>query len=127
MGRPFLVAFSSANFTGANDSNENPIFDTGLDTFTLMASTAYVMSGHIHIHTTGTNAHTLAISFAGTATLTSIGYGAWATYAATEALSGADSIWVSSASATVITPSKSTATHHTILIHGIVRINGAGT
>jgi hypothetical protein len=118
---------TTADFTGTNVNTAQPVFNTTEDVITLAANTSYVMEGVYHIHTTGTTSHTLGILFAGTATLTSIGYLAQTTNAATEVLGAVNSIWSSVATITVLTAATATATHHSIVIKGMVRTNAAGT
>lgn len=124
---PFLGMFSSSNFTGTNVNTAQPIFDTTLDTITVIGSTAYIIDAHFHIETTGTTSHTLSLLFGGTATFTSIGYGAWVTNAATEVLGTPSTIWSSVATATAVSSALASATHHTVIMKGIMRINAAGT
>jgi hypothetical protein len=124
---PFIGAFSASDFTGTNVNTAQPIFDTTHDVFTVLGSTTYLINAHFHIHTTGTTGHQLGLLFGGTATLTSIGYAAWATNAATEVTGAPSTLWVSAATVTNVTPSTATATHHTVQLSGMVRINAAGT
>lgn len=117
----------TADFTGTNVNTAQPVFGGTLSTITLPASTSYMFELVCHIHTTGTTSHTFALLFGGTATLTSIGYRVNVTNDATEVFGPANTMWVSVATATVLTAAAATATHHTIRARGIVRINGAGT
>lgn len=121
------ITTATADFTGTNVNTAQPVFDTAADTITLPASTSYIMRGVYHIHTTGTTSHQLGLLFAGTATLTSIAYSASATNAATEVTGAPSTLWVTVATVTNVTPGTATATHHTVIIEGIVRTNGAGT
>lgn len=124
-----IGTFAAADFTGANDTSEQPIFAAAQDTFTVLASTAYVMDACFHIHTTGANAHKLAIGFGGTATTTSIGYGILASALSSEAPNSTIAMnWVSATSSTYTSSSTyASATHHTIFLHGTVRVDQAGT
>lgn len=117
----------TADFTGTNVNTAQPVFDTAQDVITLAAATTYEMEAVYHIHTTGTTSHQLGILFAGTATLTSIDYSVWVTNAATEVLGAVQALWVSVATVTNVTAATATATHHTVLIKGLVRINAGGT
>jgi hypothetical protein len=115
----------TADGAGTDVDTAQAVF--GASTITLPAATTYAMEGVYHIHTAGTTSHQLGLLFAGTATLTSIGYSACATNAATEVLGALSCIWVAVATVTNVSPATATATHHTILINGTVRTNAAGT
>jgi hypothetical protein len=122
------IISQTADYTGTNANTVQKVFNTSTNgAITLPASTSYLMEGIYHIHTTGTTSHSLGISFGGTATLTSIGYHASATNAATEALGAPQTIWISVATNTTVTSAVATASHHTIVIKGIVRVNASGT
>jgi hypothetical protein len=124
---PSMGMFSAADFTGTNVNTAQPIFDTSLDVITVVGSTTYLMEGAFHIHTTGTTSHTLGLLFGGTATLTSIGYWADATNVATEILGAVSRIHSAVATVIVVSSALASATHHSIHLKGIVRINAAGT
>jgi len=125
---PTWLISQSADFTGTNDTNAHPIFNAAAaGTITLPGTTSFIMKGRIHIHTTGATSHTFGILFAGTATLTSIGYIADVTNAATEVLGASQRIWISVATVTVLTAATATATHHSLYIDGVVRTNAGGT
>jgi hypothetical protein len=117
----------TADFTGTNVATAQPVFNTTEDVITLPASTTYLFEGIYHIHTTGTTSHTFGILFGGTATLTDIGFAASTTNAATEVLGAEQTLWCTAATIQVLTAGTATATHHTVRLKGIVRINGAGT
>ena len=126
--QPVWMISQSANFTGANSTAAQPIFNaTAAGTVTLPASTTFIMDACIHIDTVGVTSHTFGVLFGGTATLTSIGYQATVTNAATEVLGGTQTIWIAVATVAVLTAATATATHHTLTINGTVRTNGAGT
>lgn len=118
---------TSGDFTGTNVNTAQPVFDTTEDVITLPGSTSYLLEMSAHIHTTGTTSHTLGLLFAGSATLTSIGYQATVSNAATEVLGAMNSIWSAVATVTVVSAALASATHHSIWLSGIVRINGTGT
>lgn len=124
---PEAVLTQLADFTGTNVTTAQPIFEAAVDTLTLPASTSWLMESCVHIHTLGATSHTLGVLFGGTATLTSIGYSADTTNAATEVLGASQRLWCTAASVQILTAATATATHHTVIINGIVRINGAGT
>lgn len=114
----------SANATGANQNTVQPWFPSA-GGVTLEGSTTYRIRGKIAMNH-GTTSRTLAISFGGTATLTSILY--WSRYSV-GLDSGAATIYfatVDTASSTVIN-SAQTGANEDVEIEGIVRINGGGT
>lgn len=123
----FHFTSTSADFTGTNVNTAQPIFNTTEDVITLPASTSYLMEASLHIETTGTTSHQLGLLFAGTATLTSIAYQATVTNAATEVLGTPQTLWAAVATVTNFSPATATATHHSIWLTGLVRVNGAGT
>jgi uncharacterized protein (UPF0333 family) len=119
--------FLASNFTGQDVNTAQPIFSASQDTFTLPANTAFIMDACFHIHTTGTTSHALSLLFGGTATLTSIGGSYFANNVATEGLGAISAISFSAATAVAVSPATATATHHSIMVRGIVRVNAAGT
>lgn len=127
LSKTIFITTASADFTGTNVNTAQPIFNTTEDVITLPSSTSYLMEASIHIHTTGTTSHTLGILFGGTATLTSIGYQVTATNAATEVLGAGSTIWATVATIIVVSAALASATHHSITLTGIVRINAGGT
>lgn len=125
--KTIFLTTASADFTGTNVNTAQPIFNTTEDLITLPSLTSYLIEGSIHIHTTGTTSHTLGLLFGGTATLTSIGYQVTATNAATEVLGAGATIWATAATIIVVSAALASATHHSITLTGIVRINAGGT
>ncbi len=125
--KPTLFTSTTADFTGTNVNTAQPVFNTTEDTITLAANTTYIMEASYHIHTTGTTSHTLGILFGGTATLTSIGYQALSTNAATEVLGAVSAIWSSAATVVNVSAALASASHHSVIIKGIVRSNASGT
>lgn len=122
------VITQASDFTGTDVNTAQPVFNASTNgTITLPSDTSYLLRGAYHIHTTGTTSHTLATLFGGTATLTSIGYQVQASNAATEVLGAVSVIWSSVATATVVSSALASATHHSILLTGIVRVNAGGT
>lgn len=122
-----IYTSTSADFTGTNVNTAQPVFDTTEDTITLPAATSYLLNAYYHIHTTGTTSHTLGLLFGGTATFTNIDGTYWATNQATEVLGAANAITFASAAVVQVSAALASATHHSILITGIIRVNGAGT
>lgn len=124
---PLLIATTTADFTGTNVNTAQPVFNTTEDTLTVVGATSYKFEASYHIHTTGTTSHTIAVLFGGTATFTSIDYQAMATNAATEVLGTPSTIWGTAATALTVSSALASATHHSILLKGIMRINAGGT
>lgn len=122
-----IFTSTSADFTGANSTAAQPVFNTSEDTLTLAAATSYVFDAWYHIHTTGTTNHGLSLLFGGTATITSIAYSVMTSTPITEVFGGPLFGWASVATAFSIAGALASATHHNIFLTGIVRINAAGT
>jgi hypothetical protein len=117
---------ANADFTGTNVNTAQAVFPGAQDSFNLITGNAFMFEGNYHIHTTGTTSHLLNILFGGTATYT-IGYSAWATNAATEVLGAVSAIWANVATAIGVSAALASATHHSVLLKGIVRCTGSGT
>lgn len=116
-----------ADFTGTNVTTAQPMFPAAQDTITLPANVAYLLEIDAHVHTTGATSHTFGILFGGTATLTNIAYWADVTNAATEVLGASQRIWAAVGTIIILTAATATATHHSLMVRGIVRIANAGT
>jgi hypothetical protein len=122
--------YQDENYTGTNNNTAQQTFSTTAapnGELTLAASTAYRMAGVFHIESTGTNSATLSILFAGTATLTSIGYARHFTAPATETTGSTSSGWSTVATATTLGGAIAAARHYSVIVDGTVRSNGAGT
>lgn len=122
-----LLTTTSTDFTGANSTSAQPIFNTTEDVLTVQGATSYLMEACFHIHTTGTTSHGMSLLFGGTATLTSIGYDCLDVGPATEVFGSPVIGWVTVATATNVLNAVATATHSTIILEGIVRVNAGGT
>lgn len=124
--------YQDSDYTGANVNTAQKIFDESANgSATLPGNTAYILRAQIHIHTTGTTSHDLRLLFnAGSATFTRFDY-AWHTAitpAATEVSAVESSSWVANSTAEqILTAAAATATHHTITLAGIVRVNVGGS
>jgi hypothetical protein len=92
----------------------------------LASGIQYEFEGLFNLTTTGTVSHTDRTSFGGTATLTRIGYYIQRSVNTVTA-TGVNSIWATSAAATVITPAITTAQNAIYRIKGIVEIDAGGT
>lgn len=128
--RPYsqiIFTTTDADFTGTNVNTAQPVFDTTQDVLTIEASTAYLVEAYYHIHTTGTTSHTLGLLFGGTATYTNIDGSYWASNQATEVLGAVNVINFASAAVVQVSAALASATHHSVQIMGVIRVNGAGT
>ncbi len=123
---PFIVATCTADFTGTNVNTAQPLLPVAVDTLTVQPGT-YIMRGRFHVHTTGTTSHQLGLLFGGTATVQDIGYQVEATNAATEVLGPPAGIWITVATVINVSAALASATHHSVILDGIVRISVAGT
>ena len=94
---------------------------------TLAGSTAYMFEGQITISAATSGNNTVATSFGGTATVESIGYTVISSRENT-LIDKNDhrTSYVTTRNSTVVTRDK-TETYATLIIQGIVRINGSGT
>lgn len=120
-----LFKVLSADDTGANSSTAQPWFPTA-GAVTVAASTTYLMEGLLMV-TSGTTAHTFRLSFGGTATLTRIGFVAYANGEATAGdTGGLDATRITSASDTTVIASGGNA-EHVVFVSGVVTINAGGT
>jgi hypothetical protein len=121
----YLFRALSANTAYTNGTSAQNWFASS-GAVAVLANTTYLFDGTLH-QTTGTTSHTLALSFAGTASLTDITYGAWVA-------PGAINTTVATAAFTQVRQATSTVVSAAITLAGvmarvvgIVRINAAGT
>lgn len=114
--------------TGSDVNTAQAVFPT-TGTITLFASKSYEFEAQYFItRVAGTNNHTTAVLFGGTATLTSIAYRAQVTNATGNVLAATQQIFGTAATAVVLTAANTSATENLIInLKGVVRINGAGT
>jgi hypothetical protein len=125
IGLSFLFRSLTANVGYTNNNSVQQWFPT-TGAVAVEASTSYEFEGQL-LQTNGTTSHTVAISFAGTATLTSIEYVSWFAPSLVNAtITTGNTTQVNQAAATIVTPAITTA-GTVIQIRGIVRINAAGT
>jgi hypothetical protein len=125
----FLFKVLGANDTGGQNVNTaQPWFPTN-GAVAVSASKAYRFWGHLRTsRSAGTNAHTTAILFGGTATLTGIGGRAWGKNGDVATLTAEASVPFEVATATVVKASSTSGTEQTsIFVEGVVRINAGGT
>lgn len=118
-----------ASIVKADVGTVQTVFDSGEDTVTLAADTAYQFEAIYAIsRSAGTTSHTTSTLFGGTAVLSSIGYAAETKSAAGSGMAAAQARWIDVATAVAVTGANSDATEN-LLIHlrGIVRIATAGT
>src|SRR5436853_393948 len=89
-----LSILPSGDRTGSDVNTAQAIFGTAQDEFTAAASTTYEFEALYWItRAAGTNSHTTATLFAGTATFTSINYLAQVTNPTGNALANVQQIW----------------------------------
>jgi len=118
----------SGNYTLANDTSAHPLFNaTAAGAVTLLASTSYEFEMMVAASGFSASSHTLNLTFAGTATYTSIGYFYDAQTGSTLAgptatLSG----FVAVATATAVVAA-TTTTGLVLRVRGIMRVNAGGT
>ena len=121
-----IFAANTADLTGANNANSQPIFNTAYDTLTVAASTTYYFELFLSV-TNGATTCTKALDLNdGTATFTAIRYSAISQNTAVNTtgitLSG---IHIDTAASTIILATGTTSWW--IKANGIIRFNGAGT
>lgn len=126
----FANAAAWARCTSANaladNTNPQAIFPAGFDAFTAEGSTTYLVEAEIFL-TTGANAHSVGVSFGGTATYTSVYYRAMGVKAATGSLSvNINNRRVDVATNATVTSSNNTA-GAIISIRGHISVNAGGT
>lgn len=126
-GLDFLSRALTANVAYTNNSSAQQWFASN-GALLVEGSTSYEFDGNLLL-TVGSTTHTLALSFAGTATLTSIGYHAEAAAAAINVNSASTVVshtMVNQAASTVVMAT-STLLGNMARVRGVVRINAAGT
>lgn len=116
----------SSNRTLSDVNTAQSIFGVGL---TVQASTAYEIEMLFSVSSTGINPQSLGIGFAGTATLTSIGYQVSGTQNGTSlaTLTTPNNAFIATASNTTVIASAMNATYRNVAVKGIVRVNATGT
>lgn len=123
-----VPAFTSnvATVAGTNDTVAWPIFTSTHDTFTSAASKSYFFELRARVtRVAGTTSHALQFLLGGTATYTAVSYTALTSIVASGTVVGTSGV---AATATTITSASTSATEaNTILISGVIRVNGAGT
>lgn len=121
----FFFKSLTANTAYANSTAAQNWFATG-GSANVAATTTYLMEGGL-LQTNGTTSHTVGLSLAGTATLTSVAYLAIASAGAVNGtVTAQNTTMVTQASNTVVTAAITTAGTQ-ILLRGVVRVNAAGT
>lgn len=121
--------FLNSVYTGNTGTADQPIFGVGV---TLSSSTVYRFRANFGMSkTVGTQSHTLALAFGGTATLNNIAYqpiSNWRTIGFT-GLSAPDNVaFIQTASATVVTTAGATSARQFMAVYeGTVSVNAGGT
>jgi hypothetical protein len=120
-----LYKVLNADASGQNINTVQPWFPSA-GAVAVAATTSYYMDGLLLL-THGTTTHTTALSFGGTATLTSIDYLAQIFTGAANAIATSISqIWVNVSTSIVLNATAGTAST-VVRIWGVVRVNAAGT
>jgi len=123
-----VLSVLTSTYNGSDVDTAQPVFLSSQDTLTLLGSTTYEFEAEYQIDTAGTNSHSLAVLFGGTATFTSLAYSALATNGAGASTASAPLMArTNSAGALTVTAAVAAATQNTIRLRGIMRINAAGT
>lgn len=134
----FVIASADSatyNNTLLDTATAAPVFTTttsgtATGAVTLAAGKTYAFEAQYLLTNTGTTSHTWAALFAGTATLTRIGYSAFglSTTTANTPATGGLSGFTSVATATVVTAASTSATEQVIItLNGVLTVNAAGT
>jgi hypothetical protein len=123
------VIRQDSDYTGTNVNTAQKLFDESTNgLITLTASTKYFLRAVFHVHTTGTDSHDFRILFSNSAaTFTAFNYSYFATLVATEVSVGPALGWFAAATENTLTAAAASATHHTVILDGVVEVNGAGT
>lgn len=126
-----FILSQSADYTLTSTASAQKCFNASTNgAITLPASSGYQFEALYMISNTGTTSHTWGTLFAGTATLTSIGYGAQAYTGITSAntITAMSGLIISVATVVAVTAASTSATEFVqIQLRGTVRINGGGT
>lgn len=126
----FIIALAS-DYTLTSTASAQKAFNASTNgAVTLPASSGYNFEALYMISNTGTTSHTWGTLFAGSATLTSIGYGVQAYTGITGAntITAMSGLIVSVATVVPVTAASTSATEFVqIQLRGSIRINGGGT
>jgi hypothetical protein len=125
----FVLISNTADYTLTDGNSAQQVFNGSTNgTITVPASQSWQFDALYLLTNTGTTSHTWATLFGGTASLTSIAYWAEAYTATSNALTAVSGIYATAATALVVTAAQTSATENVaIRLHGLVRINAAGT
>src|ERR1700757_1391322 len=131
-----LMMSLSADYTLTDSNAAQKAFNaTSNGAITLPANSGYLLEAEYLLNSTGTTAHTWAVLFAGTATITALdfivhgrsGITSAATLTADQSVSQANAAGSLPTTALVCTASQSAADFVILSIRGTLRINAAGT
>lgn len=121
----------TANYSAVDQAAAQKIFNASTNgALTVAASTSYLFECMFTIANTGTTSHTWAFLFGGTATFTGCFYQALVRTGTTSAatITALTSLEAAVATATVLTAASTSATEFvTVILKGVLEINGAGT
>ena len=118
-----------SNYAGSNATGAQSLFGVGV---TLSASTVYEFEIVVDLsRSAGSTSHTIALGFAGTATVNNILYQGYTNQLASATPSGpsnsAGSFVVNSANSTVVTVAITTNNTTYVIVKGTVSVNAGGT
>jgi hypothetical protein len=119
-----VMVWLTANAAYTNNNAAQPWFASG--SINLAAGATYEFEGSLLL-TNGTTTHTTALSFGGTATLTSISYIAECASVAIGAVGVAPSVTFAAVATAIVLNPTSVAAGTSIKVRGLIQINLAGT
>lgn len=131
-----LMLAQAADYTLTDSATAQKCFNaTANGQITLPASSSYLLEAEYMLSATGATAHTWAVLFAGTATLTALdflthgrsGITSAATLTADQSVSQANAAGALPTTALVVTASQAAADFAMISLRGTLRINATGT
>jgi hypothetical protein len=127
--RSEIISALAADRAGADVATVQNIFNSTEDALTVDDSTTYEFEAQYMLsRAAGTNSHTFATLFGGTATLTSIDYVAEISNPTGNVLAAPQLLHVTAATAAVLTAANTSATEYILVkLRGVMRIAAAGT
>jgi len=127
LASPSIFRILTSDISLADVNTVQQLFTAGA--FTATGSTAYQFDAFYHItRVAGTTSHTVAVSFGGAATYTSVRYLATVTNPTGNVLAAAQQIVGDVATNVTLTAANTSATENLVIaLKGIMRVNGGGT
>jgi hypothetical protein len=125
---PLFKILAADDTGGQNVNTAQPWFPTA-GGVTVEGDTTYFFRGFLWTtRSAGSSSHTTGVLFGGTATLTAIGYAAWAKTGDANDLQSWSGFWASAATTLVVKASSASTTENVLIrVEGMVRINASGT